>query len=242
VGGHAPINQGYGGTGTSLPLDQLGFVHNLKDPSFERFYPPYLYAGARPQLSASQAHTTWGSTLQAEIAPGSAAIDHFVLSRLPSQTHITDADARTVILGAGTRNGSSVSLNIPRNRALLPPGFYYLFGISPKGVPSVATIVQVADPHYYTGASSAKPIGLVSQQLRASSAGAIKTVQVPVTTRAAKKTAQTAALGTNANLASDVAIPASTPVTRSSSQAWLIVVVAVMGAVLTRRIWSLARR
>src|SRR5439155_899481 len=34
VGGHAPINQGYGGTGNALPLDQLGFAHNLKDPSF----------------------------------------------------------------------------------------------------------------------------------------------------------------------------------------------------------------
>jgi len=246
VGGHAPINQGYGGTGNSLPLDQLGFVHNLKDPSFERFYPPYLFADPhtpRPRLNASQAHATWGETLRAEIAPGSGPIDHFVLSRLPAQTHITDADARTVILGAGTRNGSSVTLNIPRNRALLPPGFYYLFGISPKGVPSVATIVQVADPHYYTGASSATPVGLVTQKLRTSSAGAIKTVQVPVTTRAAKKTAQTAALGTDATLATDVAIPASSPVAPAgSSQTWLIVVVAVMGAVLTRRIWSLARR
>jgi hypothetical protein len=246
VGGHAPINQGYGGTGNSLPLDQLGFVHNLKDPSFERFYPPYLFADPnrpRPKLSASQAHATWGETLGAEIAPGSGPIDHFVLSRLPAQTHITDADARTVILHVASRHGSSVSLDVPNNK-IVPPGFYYLFAISPKGVPSVATIVQIADPHYYTPASTATPVHLVSQNLRTSATGSISAVRAPVVrTQTAKKAARTAALGTEANLATDVTIPAGAPGAQPrSSQAWLIVVVAVMGAVLTRRIWSLARR
>ena len=243
VGGHAPINQGYGGTGNAMPLDQLGFAHNLKDPSFERFYPPYLYAGPRPKLNASQAHATWGGTLHAQIASGSAPIDHFVLTRLPAQTHITDADARTIILGAGRRDGSSVSLSIPNNRAAVTPGFYYLFGISPKGVPSVATIVQVADRHYFTGASSATPVGIATQKLRTSSAGSITAVQQPASApRAAKKNAA-ARVSTEANLASDVTVPASKPIAPArSSQAWMIVLIALMGAVLTRRIWSLARR
>ena len=243
VGGHAPVNQGYGGTGNALPLDQLGFVHNLKDPSFERFYPPYLYAGPRPALSASQQHATWGGTLQAEVAQGSAAIDHFVLSRLPSQTHITDADARTIILGKGTRNGRSVSLHIPSNRALVTPGFYYLFAISPKGVPSVATIVQITDPKYFTGTNSATPVNLAVQAIRASSAGTIKSVRLPASaSNAAKQSASTAAAG-ETKLATDVTIPASKPITPTrSSQPWLIVVIALMGAVLTKRIWSLARR
>jgi len=243
VGGHAPIDQGYGGTGNAAPLDTLGFAHNLKDPSFERFFPPYLYAGARPKLNASQAHATWGGTLQAEIAPGSAAIDHFVLTRLPSQTHITDADARTVILGAGRRSGNSVSLTMPSNRAALTPGYYYLFAISPKGVPSVATIVQVADPHYYTGASSATPVDLATQAYRSSSVGNVSAVSLPAgPPRAAKHTA-TSPASTDAKLATDVTIPASKPVAPArSSQTWLIVVAALMGAVLTKRIWSLARR
>ncbi|HLW18523.1 MAG TPA: galactose oxidase-like domain-containing protein [Actinomycetota bacterium] len=243
VGGHAPINQGYGGTGNALPLDTLGFAHNLKDPSFERFFPPYLYAGPRPELNASQAHATWGGTLHAEIAPGSAAIDHFVLTRLPAQTHITDADARTVILGAGQRSGNSVSLNIPNNRAALTPGFYYLFAISPKGVPSVATIVQIADPHYYTGASSATPVDLATQAYRSSSTGTVSAVSLPATSSRAAKHTATSPASTDAKLATDAAVPASKPVAPArSSQGWLIVVAALMGAVLTKRIWSLARR
>jgi hypothetical protein len=243
VGGHAPINQGYGGTGNSLPLDQLGFVHNLKDPSFERFYPPYLYAdnGRRPSLRSSQAHTTWGGTLEAQIAPGSETIDHFVLSRLPAQTHITDADARTILLGKGQRSGSSVSLSIPNNRALLPPGFYYLFAISPKGVPSVATIVQVAEQKYFTGASSARPVDLVNQPFRKSSVGTINAVNAPATPARAAKRSATAPAATEANLASDVAVPANAPASRAS-QAWMLAITALMGAALTRRIWTLARR
>ena len=228
---------------TAAPLDQLGFAHNLKDPSFERFSPPYLFAGARPELNASQAHATWGGTLQAEIAPTSGPIDHFVLTRLPAQTHITDADARTVILGAGERSGNSVSLSIPNNRDALTPGFYYLFAISPKGVPSVATIVQITDPHYYTAASTAHPVNLTPQDYRTSSIGNVTAASLPShATRSAKKTA-TSPASTDAKLASDVAIPAGKPVSPAgSSQPWLIVIVAVMGAVLTRRIWALARR
>jgi len=60
--------------------------------------------------------------------------------------------------------------------------------------------------------------------------------------RAAKKTAA-APVSTEANLASDVTVPTGKPIAPArSSQAWMIVLIALMGAVLTRRIWSLARR
>ena len=125
----------------------------------------------------------------------------------------------------------------------MTPGFYYLFGISPKGVPSVATIVQVTDPKYFVGAGSATPVDLATQKLRTSSAGSITAVQQPAApARAAKKIA-VAPLSTEANLASDVTVPAGKPIAPArSSEAWMIVLIALMGAVLTRRIWSLARR
>ncbi len=242
VGGHAPVNQGYGGTGNALPLDKLGFVHNLKDPSFERFFPPYLYAGARPVIQHSDNAATWGDTLHVVLGDG-APVDHFVLTRLPAQTHITDADARTVILGAGARDGNSVQLTIPTNRAAVTPGYYYLFGISSKGVPSVATIVQIADSQYLQTPSANFPVNLDTQALRASSAGSIAPVSAPAgATRTAKRSA-TAPSSAETTLETDVATPASTPVAPArSSQTWLIVVAALMGAVLTRKIWSLARR
>jgi hypothetical protein len=217
-------------------------VHNLKDPSFERFSPPYLFAGPRPSINASQAHVTWGQTLQVEGDPNSAApIDHFVLSRLPAQTHITDADARTILLGAGQRSGNSISLQIPSNRAVVTPGFYYLFGVSDKGVPSDATIVQIADPEYYIGASSATPVHLAEQAFRNASSAAVKTVEQPspvkkAAKRSARTTAPTAVTDETATVGTETpAKPAR------SSQAAMIVLAAVMGAVLVRRIRTLAR-
>ena len=249
VGGHAPVNQGYGGTGNSLPLDQLGFVHNLKDPSFERFSPPYLFAGPRPKLVTADGGATWGDTLHVVIAPESstvAPVDHFVLTRLPAQTHITDADARTIILGKGTRNGNSVSLAIPDNRAAVTPGFYYLFGISPAGVPSVAAIVQIANSQYLpTGDTQVSPIHLTAQEFRGGT-GASTTSQPAAAAQTAKKAASSSQPATRAAgvaLAGDVALPAGTPLAPApSSRTWLIVIAGLMIAIVGRRVYVAARR
>jgi hypothetical protein len=243
VGGHAPINQLLGGQAQNFDGRPLGLAYNFHDPSFERFYPPYLYAGPRPSILTSQAHTTWGSALHVQADPNSdAPIDHFVISRLPSQTHITDADARTIILGRGQRSGSSISLTIPSNRSVVTPGFYYLFGISSKGVPSEATIIQIADPDYYIGASTVTPVPLVHQAYRTSSSAAVNTVKQPTAlNKAAKRSSALAAAP--AAVTNDTASPVTkTPVKPAhSSQAATIVITAVMGAVLVRRIRTLAR-
>ena len=245
VGGHAPLNQLNGGQGNSLPLDQLGFSHNLKDPSFERFYPPYLYAGPRPSILSSQKHATWGETLEVQKDPNSpASIDHFVLSRLPAQTHITDADARTIILN-GTDQGSSIKLSIPKNRALTTPGFYYLFAMSKKGVPSQATIVQIADKKFFQGSGPATPVDLAQQGYRSASDN-VKAAQLPVgLAKAAKKAASSQPVSAAAKipLATEVVAQASKPIAPArATQPWLIVLTALMGAILVRRIRILARR
>src|SRR5207244_6556301 len=140
--------------------------------------------GVRPELLNTQQHATWGGTLMTEIAPTSEPVDHFVLTRLPAQTHITDADARTIILGAGRREGSSVHLDIPDNPAAVTPGFYYLFGISAKGVPSEASIVQIADPHYYTDTANFSG-NLAIQAFRGAGSGAITATQPAAAAQAA---------------------------------------------------------
>jgi hypothetical protein len=189
--------------------------------------------------------------LQTEIAPGSEPVDHFVLTRLPAQTHITDADARTIILGHGQRSGSSVSLDIPNNPAAVTPGFYYLFGISAKGVPSVATIVQIADPHYYTGGNTnVLPVTLAPQEFRGGTGGAGTSTgtQPAAAAQAAKKAASSSQAATKSGsmaLAADLAVPAGTPVAPSpASRTWLVVLAGLMIAIVARRLYmaAVARR
>ena len=249
VGGHAPINQGYGGTGNSLPLDTLGFVHNLKDPSFERFYPPYLYAdgGSRPKISESTGEVSWtapNNVLHVTVPSGESSVDHFVLTRLPAQTHITDADARTVKMGHGSWNGDSATLTIPDNPALLPPGYYYLFAISKKGVPSVAPIIQVADPHYFQNKGSASPIQLEDQtaNFRNASQAVVGLARPAAAAHAAPKAAPAAKAGTVATL-DDTVIPVSTPSKPARAPSpWLYVAAALLGGALIRPLRRFARR
>lgn len=249
VGGHAPIDQGYGGTGNAAPLDTLGFAQNLKDPSFERFYPPYLYAGPRPVLQHSDGQATWGDTLHVVLGSDSAPVDRFVLTRLPAQTHITDADARTVILGPGSRDGNSVSLTVPNNRAAVTPGFYYLFGISSKGVPSVATIVQITDPKYFLDTNTeVKPVLLAAQEPR-SAGGAASTTSSASTPAGAARAARNAASSqpsavapaTNAWM-NFVGLPIGVSSKAATRPLWVMVLAGLMIAIVGRGLYAYARR
>lgn len=161
VGGHAPINQFLGGRGAANN-NANGFSNNLKDPSFERFYPPYLYNGARPKILSSSAGAAWGSDLNVTLASGSEAPTKFELVRLPSVTHTTDADNRTVEV-TFDRTGDSVKVHVPGSASVLPPGFYYLFGLSADGTPSVAPIVRIAAGG---AAGTVSPLSLINTPLR----------------------------------------------------------------------------
>jgi galactose oxidase-like protein len=138
VGGHSPIWTGYGAT--------HDFIHgvtanNDKDPSFEVFSPPYLFKGPRPAISGVQSGIAWGSSFSID-TPNASSIGQVVLSRLPSQQHITDSDARTLRLNFSA-SGSTLNAIAPPSGNVAPPGYYYLFILNKSGVPSVARIVQV---------------------------------------------------------------------------------------------------
>ncbi|MFP5223937.1 MAG: galactose oxidase-like domain-containing protein [Actinomycetota bacterium] len=144
VGGHSPINWGYGSAQPDTDDLSGGLMNNnLRDPSFERFFPPYLYAGERPVISQVSSNALAnGQPFSVELDSGSPDAAELVLSRLPAQTHVTDADARTIKLDAiGTNHYYNAT--VPGS-TIVPPGYYYLFAISADGVPSVASIVNIS--------------------------------------------------------------------------------------------------
>ena len=140
IGGHAPINNQYGPGADANPATDIS--SSLKDPSFERYFPPYLFNGERPVISTAQKGATWGSDLVITLDPESTDVTKVVLSRLPSATHATDADARTVEV-TFEQTGTALHVNVPDNAAVLPPGYYYAFALSADGTPSVAPIVKI---------------------------------------------------------------------------------------------------
>ncbi|HJR45748.1 MAG TPA: galactose oxidase-like domain-containing protein [Actinomycetota bacterium] len=144
VGGHAPINNGYGPKGDNSTEPVTG-TNNLKDPSFEIFKPPYLFRGPRPEIAHVQAGIDYREDF--DIAtPQAGEVKKVVLSRLPTTTHITDADQRSVELGFNATSQGTLRVDGLPDGNVAPPGHYYLWILTNNGdglTPSKARIVTI---------------------------------------------------------------------------------------------------
>lgn len=139
VGGHAPINTAYGYSVT-LP----GFSPNDgRDPSFEIYAPPYVF-GPRPEIRTAPKRLRQGERF-ALSTPQAEQVQSVVLVRRTDLTHLVDADQRSVLLPF-TRRGSTLTVQMPAQKAVVPPGQYMLFIVAPgpNGLaPSVSVPVSV---------------------------------------------------------------------------------------------------
>ena len=77
-------------------------------------------------------------------APESAATSARLMAPMTA-THVTDVNQRSIALDMTARNGS-LSLTLPENRAIAPPGRYMLFLNDDRGVPSVGRWIEVPEP------------------------------------------------------------------------------------------------
>jgi hypothetical protein len=143
VGGHAPITTLYGKHQT-LPG---GFSPNEgRDPTFEIFSPPYMFAGDRPAIRTAPEKLGYRETFRIVVDRDADAIKSVVLVRNPSLTHLVDADQRTVTLPVISRDGRVLEIAAPPNGNVAPPGPYMLFANGRVGdsiVPSKSVPVFV---------------------------------------------------------------------------------------------------
>ncbi|MEV7416948.1 galactose oxidase-like domain-containing protein [Streptomyces sp. NPDC089919] len=117
------------------------FEHRL-----EVYSPPYLHRdpalrpalGTGPQEFDQKGRATFKT----------AAPDRIVRARLmrPSAvTHTTDVEQRSIELGL-TKSRDAVTVTVPQDPSLVPPGWYMLFVTAADGTPSTAKWVQVKTP------------------------------------------------------------------------------------------------
>ncbi len=60
-----------------------------------------------------------------------------------SATHVTDFDQRSVAAEITRRDGGSLTVRVPDDPALVPPGWYMVVATDREGVPSEAVWVRV---------------------------------------------------------------------------------------------------
>ena len=95
----------------------------------------------RPVISYAPDSIAYSGTFSVESAAAST-IEKVHLIKLGSVTHSTNQGQRLVPLSY-TVSGNELQVDAPENQNIAPPGYYMLFIVDNKGVPSEASMVQV---------------------------------------------------------------------------------------------------
>ncbi|MEU1671572.1 galactose oxidase early set domain-containing protein [Streptomyces roseifaciens] len=109
------------------------------------YTPPYLYKGARPQIT-SVATDQWSYASTQRITVDRPVVKAELI-RPAAVTHSSDPNQRFVDLPMSVgSDGRTIDLNVTSNPNLAPPGWYMLFAVDAAGVPSVASWVHLGGP------------------------------------------------------------------------------------------------
>src|SRR3989344_1345148 len=113
----------------------------------EIYTPPYLYKQdrtanlpTRPVSTSAPQTAAWGARIN--VAVDVAGVSRVTLVKTGSATHTVDFDQRFLPL-THTASGTQLSVTMPANANLAPPGYYMLFVFNSAGVPSVARIIKL---------------------------------------------------------------------------------------------------
>lgn len=141
----APLLRGYHSTSLLLPDGRVlhsgggaggGTIDNL---NFEIFSPPYLFKGARPNVTGVSGTPGYGQTVVLQ-TPDAASITKVSLIRFGSVTHAFDQGQRLISMSF-TQVSDGISVTLPSSRNIAPPGPYMLFLVNGNGVPAVGRIM-----------------------------------------------------------------------------------------------------
>jgi hypothetical protein len=127
----------------------------------EIYSPAYLFRGPRPLIGAAPTELGYGRGFR--VGSGSDATEA-VLMAPGVTTHGTEMQARYVQLAVTHRDSTGLDLVAPVSGAVAPPGWYMLFLLNSKGVPSVARWVHL-DLRAAPGFGTAARVSIVDGKL-----------------------------------------------------------------------------
>jgi hypothetical protein len=108
----------------------------------EFFSPDYLFAGARPTISAAPTVGGYGGTISIS-TPDEPDVASVSLLRLMNTTHHYDANQRLIWLQIVGRGSGSITVSAPISANIAPPGYYMIHVLNSAGVPSAARIIKI---------------------------------------------------------------------------------------------------
>lgn len=144
-----PDGRVFSGGDNKHPLEPNG-ENSLTDTA-EIYSPPYLFKGRRPVIKKAPKRAGWNQRIKVRTKGPKATTA--VLMAPAATTHGNDMNQRLVPLRAkvkkvtgrkGKKRGyKGLEVRTPPSPGVAPPGYYMLFVLNGKGVPSVAKWVQL---------------------------------------------------------------------------------------------------
>ncbi|MDI9889136.1 kelch motif-containing protein [Streptomyces sp. HNM0645] len=125
----------------SLFGDDANTKPGVFEQRIEIYTPPYLFRDSRPEIGTGPKKIARGGSATFK-SPDAAKLKSAKLMRPSAVTHVTDVDQRSIALEM-TKTAGGFEVTVPKNRSLVPSGWYMLFVTDDKGTPSEAVWVEV---------------------------------------------------------------------------------------------------
>ncbi|TVZ06539.1 DUF1929 domain-containing protein [Trebonia kvetii] len=105
--------------------------------------PPYMFQGSRPSIIGAPTAMKLGDGYVIKVSQASR-IRYLRLMRPDNPTHVTDVNQRSIAVKFSNLGNGYLKVSVPPNPNLTPPGYYMLFAVNDRGVPSTASWVRVS--------------------------------------------------------------------------------------------------
>lgn len=141
------IPRGYHATAILLPDGRVlcsgTTPYGKQELRLEVYSPYYLFRGPRPEVSDVPERVTWGETVQVHAACPQDRPARVALMRPGAMTHAFDMESRYVELEFEQTGEDELAVTLPPDAHVAPPGYYMLFVLNSRGVPSVGRFLRL---------------------------------------------------------------------------------------------------
>jgi hypothetical protein len=110
----------------------------------EEIYSPWYLSQPRPVIESIPEHLTYGGQYQLDVTlPAGTTLGYLTLERARADTHVYVPNQTMADLPFTVGAGGQVTVQVPTDRALLPPGYYKLAANTTGQVPSRQVWVHI---------------------------------------------------------------------------------------------------